>query len=137
MKVVLISCVKTKKAGKHKAKDLYDGTWFRYAFRYAQSLRPNKVFILSAKYHLVDQNKEIKKYEKMLKSMSARDTRAWADKVLTDLSQQTDLEKDIFIILAGEKYRKYLVCHLANCDVPMEGLSRGEQLHWLKERCCR
>jgi hypothetical protein len=138
MKVILISCVKTKRGtGKWKAKDLYISTWFQYAFRYAQSLCPNKIFVISARYFLTDQDAEIEYYEETLKSKSDSDIRTWANKVVTELRQQTDLEKDTFIILAGKKYRKYLVPHLSNYYVPMEGLGIGRQLRWLKDHCTR
>ncbi len=32
-----------------------------------------------------------------------------------------------FIILAGEKYRKFIIPHLCNSNVPLEGLRQGEQ----------
>jgi len=133
MKVVLISCVKKKQAGKHKARDLYISPWFKYAFRYAQSLCPDRIFVLSAKHFLVDQNTEIEYYEKMLK----RGIREWASKVVTALNQETGLEKDTFIILAGEKYRRHLIRHLVNYSVPMQGLTFGRQLQWLEKHCSR
>lgn len=134
MKVVLIQCVKKKKPRKCKAKDLYDSAWFRYAWRYAQSLNPDKVFILSAKYGLVDPEEEIEPYNETLNTKSVPEIRAWAAKLLASLRERTDVTKDTFIILAGEKYRTYLADHLANHDIPMKGLRIGQQLKWLKER---
>lgn len=133
MKVVLISCVGKKKSRRSKAKDLYDSAWFIEAFRYAQSLNPDKIFILSAKYGLVDQNKEIASYEETLNTKSDRELKTWADKVMTELKDKTNLEQDNFIFLAGERYRKHLVGFLPNCKVPMKGLRIGEQLKWLKD----
>lgn len=135
MTVVLISCVGKKKPRKCKGKDLYDSTWFRYAWSYAKSLNPDNVFILSAKYGLVDPEAEIEPYEETLNTKSDREIRAWAAAVLTSLRVRTDVTKDTFIILAGEKYRTYLVGHLPNHDIPMEGLRMGQQLKWLKEQC--
>ena len=135
MNVVLISCVGKKKPHKSKAKDLYDSTWFRYAWRYAQSLNPDKIYILSAKYGLVDPETEIEPYEETLNTKSDREIRAWAVTLLSSLRERTDVTKDTFIILAGEKYRTYLVGHLPNHDIPMERLRIGQQLKWLRERC--
>ena len=135
MNVVLISCVGKKKSCKCKAKDLYDSTWFRYAWSYAQSLHPDKVFILSAKYGLVDPEAEIEPYEDTLNTKSNHEIRAWAASLLTSLCDRTDIAKDTFIILAGEKYRTYLVGHLPYHDIPMKGLRIGQQLKWLMERC--
>ena len=135
MNVVLIQCVGKKKPRKCKAKDLYDSTWFRYALSYVQSLNPDKVFILSAKYGLVDPEEEIEPYDETLNNKSVSEIRAWAAKLLASLQERTDVAKDTFIILAGEKYRTYLADYLANLDIPMKGLRIGEQLKWLKERC--
>lgn len=132
MKVVLISCVGKKQDHGCKAKDLYDSPWFRLALRYAQSLNPDRVFILSAKYGLVDQNSKIEPYEETLNTKSGRDIKIWAKKVMKELSKQTIVDKDAFIILAGERYRRHLVGFLPNCKVPMDGLRIGEQLKWLK-----
>lgn len=135
MNVVLISCVAKKKPRKCKAKDLYDSTWFRYAWSYAQSLNPDKVFILSAKYGLVDPEAEIEPYEETLNTKTNHEIFAWADTLLTSLRERTDVTKDTFVILAGEKYRTYLVGNLPNHDIPMEGMRIGQQLKWFKERC--
>ena len=135
MKIVLISCVKEKAAGRHRAKDLYVSSWFRYAFRYSQVLHPDRVFILSAKYGLVDQDSEIESYEETLRDKSKPEKQAWARRVLTDLSRQADLQRDRFVILAGDGYRKYLVPDLGHYEVPMQGLRIGEQMRWLKEAC--
>jgi hypothetical protein len=135
MNVVLISCVGKKKSRKFKAKDLYDSTWFRYAWRYAQSLNPDKIFILSAKYGLVDPETEIQPYEETLNSKSDNDIRVWAIAVLNALREKTDLPNDMFTILAGEKYRRHLVGYLPNYNVPMDGMRIGQQLSWLRQRC--
>jgi hypothetical protein len=54
--------------------------------------------------------------------------------VLNELSRWTDLEKDEFIFLAGNKYRKYLLPHITNYKIPMEGLPIGKQLQWLTKQ---
>ena len=134
MNVVLISCVGEKKPRKCKAKDLYDSTWFCYAWRYAQSLNPDKVFILSAKYGLVDPDAEIEPYEETLNTKPDNDIRTWAKAVVNTLRGKVDLANDIFIILAGERYRRHLTGNLTKYKVPMDGLRIGQQLKWLKER---
>jgi hypothetical protein len=132
MKVVLISCVGKKKDYRCKARDLYDSTWFRLAWRYAKSLNPDEVFILSAKYGLVDQNSVITPYEETLNTKSDREIKTWADRVMKELRKATNVDRDVFIILAGEKYRRHLIRFLPNPKVPMDGLRIGEQQKWLK-----
>jgi hypothetical protein len=114
---------------------LYDSTWFRYAWNYARPLNPDKVFILSAKYGLVDPETVIHPYEETLNTKSDREIRSWANVVLASLKKATDVTKDSFIILAGERYRRHLIGHLPNHTVPMQGLGIGRQLKWLKVRC--
>lgn len=63
--------------------------------------------------------------------MSVVQVRAWADKVLEQLKQRADLQSDHFIILAGEKYRQFLLPHLESFDVPFRGMSFGKQLQHL------
>jgi len=135
MVVVLISCVKNKKPIKCKAKDLYDSPWFSFAWRYASSLSPNKVFILSAKYGLVEAETEIEPYEETLNNKSDPEIRLWAKTVLASLSRETDIASDKFVVLAGKKYRRHLLGQLPNSIIPMEGLKIGQQLKWLKDRC--
>ena len=132
-KVVLISCVSKKLSHKAKAKHLYISPLFCLSLKYAQQLSPQKIFILSAKYGLVHLDEEIEPYKVTLNKMSARQRRNWADKVLTELKRNCDLENDHFVILAGVKYRQYLMSHLNSCEVPLAGLPIGKQLQFLKK----
>lgn len=132
MTVVLISCVRRKMLTKCKAKDLYDSAWFHYAWNYAQSLDPDRVFILSARYGLLDAKTEIEPYEETLNTKSDGEIRSWADRVLASLSEETDITHDKFVVLAGEKYRRHLLSHIPNHTIPMQGLTIGRQLKWLK-----
>ncbi|WP_048182898.1 DUF6884 domain-containing protein [Methanosarcina sp. MTP4] len=133
-KIALISCVNKKLPCKSKAKNLYVSPLFKYNFKYAKSLNPDKVFILSAKYGMVDIEREIEPYDKTLNNMPSKEIREWADGVIVQLKKEADLEKDEFIFLAGAKYRKYLIPHISNYQIPLEGLKIGEQIHYLKER---
>jgi cytoplasmic iron level regulating protein YaaA (DUF328/UPF0246 family) len=133
-KIVLISCVSKKLATTSEAADLYISPLFRKNLKYAMSLKPDKIFILSAKYGLVSLNKKIEPYDKTLNRMNAKEIKEWADSVLYQLKDVTNLEEDEFIFLAGNNYRKFLTPHLRHYKVPMEGLSIGKQLQWLSNR---
>jgi hypothetical protein len=134
-KIVLISCVSKKLPYKAKAKDLYVSTLFKYNLKYAKSLNPDKIFVLSAKYSLVDLEREIEPYNKTLNNMSSKEIRKWADCVIGHIKKEADLKEDEFIFLAGEKYRKYLLFHILNYQIPLKGLKIGEQLQYLKMKC--
>jgi hypothetical protein len=130
-KIVLISCVSKKRPVKSKARDLYISPLFRKNLKYALKLKPDQIFILSAKYGLVSLEEEIEPYDLTLNTMSANEVKDWSKGVLSDLANEADLEEDLFIFLAGAKYRKYLVGHLTHFEVPFEGLPIGKQLQQL------
>ena len=132
--VVLISCVSKKLPHKAKARDLYISPLFRMNLKYAWQFSPQQVFVLSAKYGLAGLDEEIEPYDVTLNTMSARERRQWAAKVIEQLREHCDLENDHFVILAGEKYRQYLLPHLKSCEVPLAGLPIGKQLQFLKAR---
>ncbi len=132
--VVLISCVSKKLPHKAKARNLYISPLFRMHLRYARQFSPQKVFVLSAKYGLVGLDEEIEPYDVTLNTMSARERKQWAAKVIEQLREHCDLENDHFVILAGEKYRQHLLPHLKSYEVPLAGLPIGKQLQFLKAR---
>ena len=96
-KVVLISCVKKKLPYKAKVRDLYISPLFRGRLRYAESLEPDKIFVLSAKYHLLDLDDEIKPYDLTLNNMFVRERKKWAEKVIGKLEKLVDLKNDKII----------------------------------------
>ena len=69
--IVLISCVSRKGNKKAKAKDLYKGPLFTNSLAYGESLNPDKIFVLSAFYHLLDLDTEIEPYDVTLSYVSA------------------------------------------------------------------
>lgn len=130
LRVVLVSCVKTKSPVPMPAKDFYTSNWFSKARRYAES-KKSPWFILSARYGLVAPETVLSPYEKTLNTMPVAERRLWAKWVFEDLARLTpDLEAVTF--LAGLRYREFLAGHLSDkgvaIDVPMEGLAFGEQL---------
>lgn len=133
MKIVLISCVSKKLPHPAKAKDLYISPLFKFNLKYARKLKAEKIFILSAKYGLVEPEQKIDTYNQTLNTMKAPEIKKWAEHVLKSLKKKTNVEKDEFIFLAGEKYRKYLLPHLKRTRTPMQGLGIGRQLQYLKK----
>ena len=130
-KIVLISCVSQKRTRRSKAKDLYISALFKKNLAYARQLNPDAVYILSAKYGLLDLETEIDPYNLTLNTMSASEIRKWADIVVEQLSQVANLNDDHFVFLAGMKYRKYLLPHLRSYEIPFEGMTIGKQLQAL------
>ena len=66
--------------------------------------------------------------------MRADEIKAWSAHVLEQLKVKNDITTDEFIFLAGTNYRKYLLPHISNYQIPMEGLQIGKQLQWLTKK---
>ena len=134
-KIVCISCVKSKRDRRCKASDLYVSPLFTKMLEYAKNQTPDRIFILSAEYGLLEQDDEIEPYEKTLNTMKKVERQQWAAKVLAQLRAKADLQSDEFIFLAGSRsgsrYRELLTPHIRQFSVPMENLSFGRQLAWL------
>lgn len=62
--IVVISCGASKLPGRHQARNLYTGGYFKQAYAWATSVvEPQNVYILSAKYGLVNALEEIDTYD--------------------------------------------------------------------------
>lgn len=131
---VLISCVSQKLDQKAKVKDLYISSLFKKNLQYARSLNPDQIFILSAKYGLLELYDEIDTYNITLNNMTIKEVKEWSRLVLSQLKAKTDIDNDEFIFLAGDKYRKYLLPQIMNYQIPMQGLGIGKQLQWLTQK---
>ncbi|HSR19510.1 MAG TPA: hypothetical protein VLL49_01230, partial [Anaerolineales bacterium] len=108
-KIVLVSCASKKRNHRAKARDLYTSPLFVGNLRFAESLKPDSIFILSAKYGLLELDAEIEPYDLTLNHMSPALLRAWAGRVTDQLRRKADLLHDHFVFLAGDKYRKHLL----------------------------
>jgi len=132
-KIILISCASKKINQKTLAQDLYISALFQKNLQYAKSLNPDKIFILSAKYGLLKLDEEVEPYDKTLNKIRSCEIKEWANSVLSQLQKVVDLNKDEFVFLAGNNYRKFLLPGIKNYKIPMLGLGIGKQLKWLKE----
>jgi hypothetical protein len=132
-KIVLISCVSKKLTYEARAEDLYVSPLFKFNLRYAKQLNPDAIYILSAKHGLLELDVKIEPYDTTLNEMRVAERKIWSDKVLEQLALRTDLQRDHFVFLAGQNYRKYVVPRLASFEAPMEGMRIGRQLQKLKE----
>jgi hypothetical protein len=130
--IALVSCGKSKRSVSAPACQLYTGDLFQKSLAYARKRNADAIYILSALHGLVELEQIIAPYEKTLNRMPTREINQWAECVLIALRSRTDLSADRFIILAGLPYRSRLIPHLANVELPLEGLGFGEQLKFLK-----
>ncbi len=147
-KIALISCVSRKLPHKAKAKEMYISPLFKYSLLYAELIKPDKIFILSAKYGLLHLDDEIEPYDETLtyvpkkqrekksnlKVLSKKERDEWAKRVIQKLGENCDLNSDKIIFLAGESYFKKLVPHIKNYELPLKGVVQGKRVPFLKER---
>ena len=131
--VVLISCVKKKLDHAAPAKDLYTSPLFKLSWEYAKTRNPDKIFILSAKNHLLNPEKVVEPYDQTLKSMSSQGRKEWSAEVLKELRNNTDTKNDKFVLLAGRTYLKYIEDEIVHKEEPLKGLSFGRRISRLKE----
>ena len=135
--VVFISCVSQKRDYRTRAENMYTSTLFTKSLQYAKEiLRPDKIFILSAKYGLLPLDKEIDPYNLTLNDMSSREREKWAATVLQQLKPVCDITNTKFIFLAGKNYYENLIAFLPsqNCEIKMDGLPIGKRLQWLGDQ---
>jgi len=135
-KIVLLSCTKSKLDHKAQAQELYSASpMFKKTLEYGKSLNPDKMYILSAKHHLVPLTKVLEPYDKTLKEMPKKEKEQWADETLEQMkSYGLNLDKDEFIFLAGSEYIAPLKPYIKNIQAPMEGKRLGERLKWLNSQ---
>ena len=133
-RVAFVSCVKTKSTTPELAEHLYISPWFRMAREYARR-NADRWFILSAEHGLVEPRKLIEPYDTTLNRMMIADRKRWASHVMWQMDD-LDVRGDTAVVLAGQRYREFLLTPLfvrfENVNVPMKGLQMGEQLSWMK-----
>ena len=127
-KIVLIACATKQGVKKAKAKDLYISPLFTNSLAYAYSLKPDKIYLLSALHHLLDLDTEIEPYKVTLSHVPkqrrkhgliilySKEKEEWGKKIKEMLSQQFDLQNDQFIVLAGQEYIKPLKPYINNLN---------------------
>ena len=128
MRIALISCSKEKKDYTCPAKELYSASnLFTKQYQFAKKTC-DKVYIISAKYGLLNEDEEISPYDVTLKGMNTIQKEQWAGCVADSIKSKEDINNDTFVILAGRDYYEHLIKYLKNYELPLEGLKLGERL---------
>lgn len=139
MKIALISCVSQKATDNPDvllpARELYTSPLFKKALKFAEAQNPDRIYILSAKHHLLRQDALVGYYNVTLNKMTASERREWAQEVLLMLeAENVDFENDEFIFFAGRNYLQYILSsgkikHYKNVYGNFRGI--GYLLHYL------
>lgn len=138
--LVLVGCVKTKRAYPSAAKDLYKSPLWRCRRAYAESLG-SPWFILSAEHGLLHPDKRIDPYDVALTDLRARARREWSTRVLDALERRVpSLQNKVIEIHAGATYVRYgleegLRDAGATIRLPLAGIPGvGRQQAWYHDR---
>lgn len=139
MNIALIACSKRKLSRAAPARELYQGTLFKYSLSYVEEIiKPDLVFVLSARYYVVPIDKTLFPYDQTLIGEPAEKVRQWGTLVRTHLEILgiTDPIQHRWTLLAGKIYRKGLYwLRGIPCYVPLEGRGGiGKQVAWLQHR---
>lgn len=126
--IIFLSCVKMKNGKECKAKDMYISPLFKKSLSYAKSLNPDKIFILSAKYGVLELDDIIKPYNLTLNDMKEKEKKNWAYNCYIKLKEKDVDFSEKTVFLCGKNYRKYLSKCFKNNECPIENLSLGNQL---------
>lgn len=129
---VFLSCTKKKASHRCKAEEMYgESSLFSKALEYAKSLNPDKIYILSAKHHVLPLSKEIDPYNKTLKDCSAEERKEWTEEVVKQLKAKGVNFEAKTLFFCGEDYIQYLKEYFPNSKSMFEGKGIGEIMHWL------
>lgn len=135
--IAFIGCVKNKVNYETEAQFLYNSTYFNYCLKYSKKINANKIYILSAKYGLLNLHTKISPYELTLNSMNNKERRVWAANVIQQMKQEQINFNEQVVFLCGKKYRQYLEPYFINSFCPFDFINGGigKQLQFMKNSC--
>lgn len=138
-RIGLIACCGAKLPLAAPARDLYRSDLFRKSLSWA-GVSCDQSMVLSAKYGLVEMGRVIEPYDETLNELPLARRQVWAEGVWTSLQERL-LPDDHVVILAGLRYREYLIPKLeaagVQFSVPMAGMGIGMQKQWLADMVAR
>ena len=102
MKIGLIGCSKKKLVGKHLARDLYQGALFQKSLAIAERLNFNMIYILSAKYGLLEIDRYVDSYNDDLTTKDKTERLSWAESV------KNKLPIGEYYYFCGKRYWEFL-----------------------------
>ena len=126
--IVFLSCVKTKQSKSCAARDMYTSDLFRKSLAYAEKLQPTYIYILSAKYGLLDLQEVIDPYNATLVGANDATCKRWAYMVYKQMQEKQINFDEEAVFLCGKNYRKYLITKFTNAAAPLKHLGIGQQL---------
>ena len=134
MKIALISCSKSKRNYRCKAKELYAASeLFSVSYQYAKALNVDAIYILSAKHGLIHEDTLVDPYEFSMESLPPHRQIDWANYVKTQMAETLNPSSDTFVVLTGMDYLKPLLAVQAfgEYSFPLRGMRFGERIAFM------
>lgn len=127
--IIFLSCVKNKSEHPCAARDMYISDLFKKSLSYAEQLSESAtIYILSAKYGLLELDQQIEPYELTLNTMNKKQRKEWTDKVLMQCKEKNISFDEETVFLCGKKYREFLMNEFKNSSAPLGHMGIGKQL---------
>jgi hypothetical protein len=140
----LVACSAQKLDHAAPARELYCSPLFRRSLAYAEP-RCARVYVLSARHHLVALDAVLEPYEQRLSSIK-RERRRWACVVAAAIEARHGHDVQL-LLLAGREYTAPLIQEVAHwwpigawrerVRLPLERMQVGERLRWLNDQLAR
>lgn len=132
--IALIACCKEKL---YAPGEMYTGELFKRQLAYARQvlkLADSDIFILSARYELVNVATVIVAYDLSLRDMTAKGQEQWARRVAESVGNLKPTVKRV-AVMAGQTYKQFLLNLLHQRklliqEVHPNGLGYGQQVQW-------
>ena len=122
--IVFISCGALKMDIPCKAEKMYQGLYFQRTLKYARKLvkenEGGQIFILSAKYGVLDLDEMIEPYNVALSEQSKEYRKEWGEKVIAQLTNKNLIGNKKVVFLASKCYREPLLTIYNDYEIPME-----------------
>jgi hypothetical protein len=128
MTIYLVACGKEKVQHSIKARGMYTGSYFKACLKYAESQSNDGIFILSAKYGLVELEEIIQPYDLVIGDDGSVNT----DYIKSQATEKGILYENI-IVLGGKKYVKFIQKIWPNATCPLSG-GLLSQISWMNKQ---
>lgn len=131
---IFIGCGKKKNNTACKAELMYQGIFFKTCLQYAKTFKDH-IYILSAKYGILELDEIISPYDKTLNSMSKKDKSLWVDMVKSQLKEKNISTQEEAIFLCGKNYYSDILHLFGVVQIPLDNLpGMGYQIQWMQSK---
>ena len=135
-RLAVVSCTGPMRPQPARARDVFESPLFKELCTFAER-EADIWFLLSAEHGLLDPETVITPTAKGISRKESAARREWARLVIEQLTPHlTGVER--VLVLANARAREFLLDFLSRegreVEVPMDGLSLGEQLQWLRKQ---